>query len=149
MSLHHPCAAFQGEHRQACATPAGAREGVPGLYPDGIPWRHLSALSPACVHAAARVCFVDKLRPIINRYKMEAVHNIGILFRSFRVPHSPVPQHFIPGAGAYFQHSTVENSGIPDQSLLHSCQKTKKKHPKNGCFLAWLPKLDSNQRPCD
>ena len=80
---------------------------------------------------------------------METVHNIGILFRGFTAPLSPMPQHFIPGAKAYFQHSTVENSAVPDQRLLCSYQKTKKKHPKNGCFLAWLPKLDSNQRPCD
>ena len=64
----------------------GPKKGSRALYPDGIPWRHLSALSPACVRTAARVCFVDKLRPIINRYKMEAVHNIGILFRGFTAP---------------------------------------------------------------
>ena len=72
---------------------------------------------------------------------MEAVHNIGILFRGFIVPHSPVPQYSIPGAGAYFQHSSVENSAVPDQWLLHNCQKTKKEAPEKRMLLSVAPQV--------
>ena len=82
------------KHRQACTAPVEAGKGVPGRYPDGDLWRRLSTLSSAAGCVAASDCFVDKLRPIINRYKLEAVHNIGILFKGFTVPRSPVAVTF-------------------------------------------------------
>ena len=76
------------KHRQACTAPVEAGKGVPGRYPDGDLWRRLSTLSSAAGCVAASDCFVDKLRPIINRYKLESCS------RASQYPRSPVAVTF-------------------------------------------------------